>query len=128
VIRPTRREIVADNPMIASTAMAPRAMVLEAGGFITERWARGVADYAMWLALADRGARFAIAPEPLARYDSDGDDRMSAAPVGQELAVVRLAWRRMRAHPRDPAVRRAALNRTAGALLTAVRSRPRRPA
>lgn len=122
VVRPSRDEIVADNPLIVSTVMMPRQLVLDAGGFMTERWARGVADYGMWLAAADRGARFAVLGEPLAVYENEGLDRMSpASTVAQEFAVARLLWRHVRAAPRDSAVVRAALNRTAGATLTAAR-------
>ena len=121
VQRPGRADVVADNPLIVSTVVAPRQKVLDAGGFMTERWARGVADYGMWLALADAGARFAVLGEPLAVYDSEGTERMSAAPVGQEVAVARLMWRRVRGNPRDALVLKAALNRTAGATFTAAR-------
>jgi glycosyltransferase involved in cell wall biosynthesis len=125
VRRPSRADIVADNPLIVSTVMARRRLVLDAGGFMTEGWARGVSDYALWLSLADRGARFALAPEPLARYDSDAADRMSAARFRQELAVARLAWRRVRADPGDPLVRRAAMNRSVAAARLGLSRRPR---
>ena len=116
VTRPTRAAVLRDNPLIISTVLASRRLIQEAGGFLTQRWARGVADYGIWLALADRGARFAIVDEPLARYESRSEDRMSAAPVRQELAVARLVWRRARLNPGDPLLRRAALNRTFGVL------------
>lgn len=120
VWRPTRAALLAENPLIVSTVIVPRQLILAAGGFTAERWARGVADYEMWLALADHGARFAIVGEPLVLYETHGSDRMSATPVYGALAVTRLAWRRLRANPRDPLLRRAALNRTAGALSTAL--------
>jgi glycosyltransferase involved in cell wall biosynthesis len=122
--RPTRAQVLADNPFIASTVLTSRQRVLDAGGFITERWARGVNDYGMWLDLADNGARLAVLAEPLALYESEGSERYSAAPIGQELAVARLMWRHARAHSRDPLALKAALNRSAGALLTAARRRP----
>lgn len=116
---PGPSQLVADNPLIVSTVLARRQLVIDAGGFLTDRWARGVADYAMWLGLADRGARLARIGEPLARYESHSSDRMSAAPIRQELALSRLAWRRVAAMPGDRLARRAALNRTAGTLSTA---------
>jgi hypothetical protein len=110
-----------------SSVMARRDLVTGAGGFMTERWARGVADYGMWLTLSDHDARFAVLSEPLIYYESESGDRMSAAPVRQETAVARLAWRHLRTHPADRATQRAAINRTAAVLTTAFRSlRPAR--
>lgn len=129
VLRPTRSDLIADNRIVMSTAVAPRQMILDAGGFLSERWARGVADYGMWLSLADRDARFAVVGAPVAVYESQQADRMSAAPARQELAVARLAWRRARARPGDAAARRAALRRTVAAAefgFAAVRNRAAR--
>lgn len=113
---PSRRDVLRDNPLIASTVMARRELLLAAGGFMTARWARGVADYAMWLALADRGARFVVLPEPLVQYESAATDRMSAAPVAQELAVARLTWQRWLRRPREFVLLRVALSRSVAAL------------
>jgi glycosyltransferase involved in cell wall biosynthesis len=120
--RLARADLIVDNPLLMSSVMARRDVVLRAGGFITDRWARGVADYGMWLTLSDHAARFGVLPEPLVLYESESDDRMSARPVRQELAVARLAWRRVRAHPRDRPTQRAALNRSASVITTAARS------
>lgn len=116
--RPSRADLLRDNPLIISSVLVRRDLLLSTGGFLTERWARGVADYGMWLALADAGARFVVLGEPLVRYDDAGTARMSAAPVRQELAAARLAARRWRAKPVDAQLGRAALAkaRAAGAV------------
>lgn len=113
---PTRAHLLRDNPIIVSSVLARRDAVRDAGGFLTGRWARGVADYGMWLAMADAGARFVVLGEPLVRYESVGPTRMSASPFRQELSVARLAWRRAARSPTDRDVLRAALHWTAGAL------------
>ena len=109
---PRRADILAANPLILSSVVARKATVGGAGGFLAERWARGVEDYAMWLQASDRGARFEVLGEPFVRYESSGDSRLSAAPAHREVALARLAWRRALRAPTDPRVRRAALNRT----------------
>ncbi|MEA2124021.1 MAG: hypothetical protein QOI80_803 [Solirubrobacteraceae bacterium] len=116
---PDRAEILAVNPMINSSAMVRRELLLAAGGVPL---VRGLEDYAGWLELADRGARFTILGEPLVRYTTHGDDRVSSAPLRGEVAAARLAWRRALKHPGDGAARRAALNKTAAAV-SAVRRR-----
>jgi glycosyltransferase involved in cell wall biosynthesis len=114
--RPGRREMLADNPVINSSAVVRRSLLQAAGGFPVEPWLRGLEDYAAWLALADAGARFLVLGEPLVRYETHGDGRMSGgAPARVELAAARLAWRRLLRRPRDPALLRAALNKTAAA-------------
>jgi hypothetical protein len=77
---------------------------------------RGIEDYAAWLALADRGARFLVLGEPLVLYQDAAADRLSVARAHRELAVARLAWQRVIRQPRDTANVKAALRRTAGAM------------
>jgi teichuronic acid biosynthesis glycosyltransferase TuaG len=96
---PTRREMLRANPLIMPSVMARRASLLAAGGFRTERWARAVADYAMWLALADHGARIAALGEVLVRYADAPADRMSDHRTRSELSVARLMWDRARRRP-----------------------------
>jgi glycosyltransferase involved in cell wall biosynthesis len=116
ISRPTRREVLAANPVIQSSALARRRLLLEAGGFAVERWLRGLEDYAAWLSMADAGARFLVLGEPLVRYTTRGDARFSAgSPARVEIAAARLAWRRLRSSPRDGALLRAALNKTGAA-------------
>src|SRR4051794_30150306 len=45
LVCPSRAQIVADNPLIVSTTLVRRDLLLAAGGFMREPWARGVADY-----------------------------------------------------------------------------------
>jgi teichuronic acid biosynthesis glycosyltransferase TuaG len=96
---PTRREMLRANALIMPSVVARRTSLLDAGGFRTERWARAVADYAMWLALADRGARIAALGEPLVRYADAPADRMSDHRTRSELTVARLMWDRARRRP-----------------------------
>lgn len=121
--KPTRGDVIAENPVVMSTAMAPRALVMGAGGFLPDHWARGIEDYALWLQLADRGARFEILGEPLARYESHQLDRFSAAPARQQLAVARVAWQRLRERPRDRLLWASALRRTKVGLEFAIAER-----
>jgi glycosyltransferase involved in cell wall biosynthesis len=124
--RPQRREILEANPVINSSALVRRDDLLAAGGFAEQGWARGIEDYAAWLALADRGARFLVLGEPWVRYTSHGGDRFSAsAPLRLDVAIARLAWARAVRHPSDPMLPRAALNRTAAAVRAAARRRNR---
>jgi hypothetical protein len=73
----------------------------------------------MWLALADAGARIVVLGEPLVEYESHDTGRMSAAPIGQELAVARMFWMRWLERPLDVSRLRAAANKTIGTLSTA---------
>jgi glycosyltransferase involved in cell wall biosynthesis len=110
--RPTRRAILAANPLIQSSAMARREAIR--GCFPEARWMRGIEDYAAWLALSDAGARFVVLGDPLVRYTSHAANRFSrGAPARFERAVARLAWQRALHRPHDPQLLRAALGRTA---------------
>jgi glycosyltransferase involved in cell wall biosynthesis len=113
--RPTRADLLRVNPLIVSSVLVRRDVLDLTGGFRAERWARGVADYGMWLELADAGARVVVLGDVLVDYESRGQNRMSAAPVGQELAVARLFWRRWREKPVDTLRFRSAANKTVGA-------------
>jgi glycosyltransferase involved in cell wall biosynthesis len=121
----TRRDVLAANPVIQSSALVRRDALLAAGGFPEAAWLRGIEDYAAWLEMADRGARFVLLGAPLVRYATHGDARFSAsAPLRVELALARLAWGRALARPGRDGLWRAALNRSAGVALTAARRRP----
>lgn len=122
--RLSRSEILAANPVIQSSALVRRDALLDAGGFPEQPWLRALEDYAAWLAMADRGARFLVLGAPLVRYTTHGDARFSGgAPLRVEVALARLAWQRALSHPRDAQLQRAALNRSAGVVLTAARRR-----
>jgi glycosyltransferase involved in cell wall biosynthesis len=116
---PSRGTLLRTNPVIISSAIIRRSLVLDIGGLEEERWLGGIADYALWLAASDRGARFAILGEPLIRYDDGGDGRMSTTPVRMQIAVARLFWRRWRQNPDDRLVRRAAFSKASYALTVA---------
>jgi hypothetical protein len=106
---------------VNSSALARREPLLAAGGFAEQSWARGIEDYGAWLAMADRGARFLVLGEPWVRYTSHGDERFSGgAPLRVDVAIARLAWLRAARRPRDRALLRAALGRTAAAARRAV--------
>lgn len=112
---PTRAEMLRVNPVITSTAVAEREAVLAAGGFLEAPWALGVEDYALWLRLADRGARFLVLPEVTVDYHDHRAGRLSNRLVEQETAVARLAWSRWARRPLDGAQLSAAGNATVAA-------------
>jgi glycosyltransferase involved in cell wall biosynthesis len=108
------------NPVILSSAVARRALLLEVGGFPEDPWLAGIEDYALWLEVGLRGGRFVASPDPLVRYESGGTAaRLSTRIVANEVAVSRLLWRVSRARPRDRAIRRAALSKTSYAMTIA---------
>lgn len=112
---PSRAELLRVNPVVVSTAVAARSALLAAGGFHEAAWARGVADYGMWLALADRGVLPLVLPDVTVEYDDDPAGRMSNASAKQELAVARLAWGRWVRRPSELARLTAAGNHTVAA-------------
>jgi teichuronic acid biosynthesis glycosyltransferase TuaG len=62
---PDEAEFLRRNPIITSTAVARRSSLLSLGGFIRSALRmtiKGVEDYALWLALASRGARSCCCP------------------------------------------------------------------
>jgi glycosyltransferase involved in cell wall biosynthesis len=128
-LMPTRAQLLAANPIITSSAVVRKALA----GFPTAVWMRGIEDYAAWLALADRRARFLVMGEPLVRYQDLSSERLSTARTRTELAIARLAWQRLLHRPFEAADARNAARRTAGAAyvlasdaLAAVHARRRR--
>jgi glycosyltransferase involved in cell wall biosynthesis len=119
--RPTRDELLHQNPVICSSALVRREVLVKAGGFPEARWLRGIEDYAAWLALADHGARLLVLGEPLVYYTSDSSERFSTDAVRVAAAGARLAWRRALTRPLDRSLLRAAANHTAGAAHTLTR-------
>ena len=119
-----RRAFLYDNPVIQSSVMSRRDIVLAAGGFPEAKWLSAIEDYALWWSLSDDGARMVRLETPLVAYTTHGYERLShGAPLQLQSSLARLAWRRVRANRGDPAVVRAALNRTAGLALAAARRR-----
>jgi teichuronic acid biosynthesis glycosyltransferase TuaG len=111
ILEPSREQMLRANPIITSSALVRRSLV----HFPEQRWLGGVEDYAAWLSLADRGARFAILGEPLVRYEDTGSERLSRARVRGELAIALLAWKRALGWPLEASNGRAAARKTAGA-------------
>jgi glycosyltransferase involved in cell wall biosynthesis len=112
---PDRAELLRHNPVITSTAVARRSSLIEAGGFTDSAVGMsitGVEDYAAWLNLAYRGARFVVLPDRLVEYDDAGEDRVSSAAARQEAEVAAVRWRLWLRRPHDAAVLGSALRGT----------------
>jgi teichuronic acid biosynthesis glycosyltransferase TuaG len=107
---PTRNDLLKRNPIITSSAVVRRSLA----GFPTAVWMSGIEDYAAWLALADRGARFAVLGEPLVLYNDAGSERLSAARASRQMAMARLAWQRAMRRPLESSGFASALRSTAG--------------
>jgi teichuronic acid biosynthesis glycosyltransferase TuaG len=115
LFEPVRSELLRANAIITSSALVRRHVVR----FPEQRWLGGVEDYAAWLDLADRGARFAILGEPLVRYEDSASQRLSRARLRGESAIALLAWKRALRWPPDRDDARAALRKTTGAAYVA---------
>jgi glycosyltransferase involved in cell wall biosynthesis len=111
---PKRAELMWANPIIVSSALVARELLLATGGFQTHRRVRGIEDYAMWLELSARGARLLVLGEPLVRYEDASSERMSTARVRTQVLVARLSWAHALRRPIGSAGLRAALRHTAG--------------
>ncbi len=114
-VEPDRAELLRHNPIITSTAIARRSALLDAGGFTDSAVGMsitGVEDYAAWLNLAFRGARFVVLPDPLVVYEDTGEDRVSTAAARQEAEVAAVRWRLWLRRPYDVAVLGSALRGT----------------
>jgi teichuronic acid biosynthesis glycosyltransferase TuaG len=112
---PDRDELLRHNPIITSTAVARREVLISAGGFRDSAVGMsitGVEDYAAWLNLAHRGARFVVLPDRLVVYEDGGQDRVSSAASRQEAEVAAVRWRLWMHRPYDLAVLRSALRGT----------------
>ena len=109
-VEPDRAEFLRHNPIITSTAVARRSSLIAAGGFTDSAVGMsitGVEDYAAWLNLAYRGARFLVLPDQLVVYEDTREDRVSRAVARQEAEVAAVRWRLWLRRPADPAVLRA---------------------
>ena len=114
-IEPDRDELLWHNPIITSTAVARREALISAGAFTDSAMGMsitGVEDYAAWLDLAYRGARFVVLPDQLVIYEDGGTDRVSSAVPRQEAEVAAVRWRLWMRRPYDLAVLRSALRGT----------------
>jgi glycosyltransferase involved in cell wall biosynthesis len=114
--RPTQTDLLWANPIITSSALVRREQLLSAGGFPTDIRFKGLEDYATWLELARRGARFLVVGDALVRYDDSSGDRLSRDRARIEMAVARLTWEHALRAPVRPAEMKAALRRSVGAV------------
>jgi glycosyltransferase involved in cell wall biosynthesis len=118
-LEPDRAELLRHNPIITSTAVVRRPLLLAAGGFTDSAAGvsiTGVEDYAAWLNLAYGGARFIVLPDELAVYEDTGAERVSSAAARQEAEVAAVRWRLWMRRPHDMAVLGSALRGTADAV------------
>lgn len=114
VVRPTWAALLRADPIIMSSALVRRDRLMSAGGFRADGWVRGIEDYAAWLELARRGARFLVLGEPLVRYEDGSSDRFSVDRVRIQIAVARIVWTHALRRPIGLAGLRAALRHSAG--------------
>jgi glycosyltransferase involved in cell wall biosynthesis len=111
---PTRLDVLKANPIIMSSALVRRDLLLSAGGFPQEIRLRALEDYAVWLELAWRGAALLILGEALVRYDDASSERLSTDRTRIQVAMTRLAWRYALDRPVKPAAVKAALRHSLG--------------
>lgn len=112
-VSPTRKELERANPIIVSSALVRRSLLLEVKGFYESPAIAGVEDYDLWLRLADRGARFTLIDAATIEYHDHGEDRFSNARLKMQRATLRLRLRRLRLAPLDGLVLRSALRECA---------------
>jgi teichuronic acid biosynthesis glycosyltransferase TuaG len=118
-----RHELLLDNWVIMSTAVALRKAVIEVGGFRTDPRLTGLEDYCLWLDLAERGARFLLSPEIVAIYDAAGNERLSDATVRRQAELARYTARRWRSHLGDRHLAAAAFVHASRLVKLALRQR-----
>ncbi len=114
-VEPDRAEFLRHNPIITSTAVVRRSTLLDAGGFADSAALMSITaaeDYAAWLNLADRGARFVILPEQLVIYEDTEHNRLSRGVARQETEVAAVRWGLWLRHPADRSVLRSSLHAT----------------
>jgi glycosyltransferase involved in cell wall biosynthesis len=116
---PSRRELMQNNPLIVSTVLTRKDLVVASGGFPESSWLVAIEDYALWLALADIGARFTILEQPLAVYDDSAEQTLSKSSLSTQLKMTVLSARRWCSEPGDGALASAAI-RQAGRLLPTI--------
>jgi glycosyltransferase involved in cell wall biosynthesis len=115
---PSQDEFLRHNPIIVSSAVIRRTLLLSVGGF-PERVGpislKGPGDYGLWLALAYAGARFVVVPEQLLLYGDHGEGRMSKSVFHLESEIAAVKWRLWTQHPGNGAVLLSALRGSADA-------------
>ena len=91
--RPTSLDVLKADPIIMSSALVRRELLLAAGGFATDIRLKGFEDYAVWLELAGRGSRFVVLGDALVHYDAGSSDRLSTERARIQVGVTRLVWK-----------------------------------
>ena len=104
---PSRADLERSNPVILSSCLARRRLLIDARGFDEDARIAGAEDYDLLLRLGDRGARFVILDTPTVDYRDHGSDRLSSATLASQRALLRVRWRRWLGAPRDPLRARA---------------------
>ncbi len=99
--QPARVEIEQANPVVLSSAVVRRSVLLSAHGFDESRAIAGIEDYDLWLRLADRGVRFVILDAATVAYSDHGSARLSSRAVRTYLILLRVRLRRLFIAPRD---------------------------
>ena len=118
-----RAEVEHTNPVILSSAVARRSLLLDAHGFDEDPLLAGAEDYELLLRLADEGARFVILPDRTVDYRDHGADRLSTATVSAQRALLRVRLRRWRRAPTDRLVALSALREAYFTARTLARAR-----
>ncbi|HWY90691.1 MAG TPA: glycosyltransferase family 2 protein [Solirubrobacteraceae bacterium] len=104
---PTRLDVLKANPIIMSSALVRRELLLAVGGFPTDVRSKGFEDYAAWLELAERGARFLVLGDALVRYEDGSADRLSTESARIQVGVTRLVWKHALRTPSPARIRTA---------------------
>lgn len=105
--RPTSLDVLKADPIIMSSALVRRDLLLSAGGFPTGAGLRGFEDYALWLTLAGRGVRFVVLGDALVRYDAGSSGRLSSERARIQVGVTRLVWKHALRNPSPARIRTA---------------------
>jgi glycosyltransferase involved in cell wall biosynthesis len=102
-------ETLLDGNVIYVSALVPRAIVEEVGGFSTETW--GSEDHDLWIRILEQGYEVARIPRTLATYrELDGSVSSSAAAMARtNQATYRRALARGRLTPRQQRLARRSL-------------------
>jgi teichuronic acid biosynthesis glycosyltransferase TuaG len=111
---PTLWDLLEENPIIMSSVLVRRRLLLSSSGFPTAPWTTGIDDYALWLELAAQGVHFAILGSPLVRYEDADTGRLSRKRARSQLGVARMVWSRALRRPVRATAVRSALWRSAG--------------
>jgi glycosyltransferase involved in cell wall biosynthesis len=107
--RPRRGEIERANPIILSSCIARRRLLLDVHGFDEDPRVASVADYELWLRLADRGTKFVVLDSPGVDYKDQGGGRLSSALLQTQQGLLLVRLRRWRSAPVDRLVAVSAL-------------------